>query len=285
MNRLLDAMQNELPRKFLGVSVKNPRKSQILGYLISSVSGTNAPEVHTVLGDIVQRFPDQPFGKAADMALTKMGEPVARKRAPAANDSVTLSGDLALFGLPNVLQNLSDTRVTGAVKIFDSDGGEMAEVRLAEGNLISAKVGELKDDTAVYQLLERPVEGRFVFVNEENLGGDHSPPESSMAMMSLLLEGIRRYDEFNRALALIPDDARFKSTGKKPSDVKEDRDSKLAKVVWGQAARGVPPSVCESEIQIDSFRIRRLYEHWVTEGALVPADTPAEAPAAPPAQS
>ena len=285
MNRLLDAMQNELPRKFLGVSVKNPRKSQILGYLISSVSGTDAPEVHTVLGDIVQRFPDQPFGKAADMALTKMGGPVARKSAPAANDSVTLSGDLALFGLPNVLQNLSDTRVTGAVKIFDSEGGEMAEVRLAEGNLISAKVGELKDDTAVYQLLERPVEGRFVFVNEEYFDGDHSPPESSTAMMSLLLEGIRRYDEFNRALALVPDNARFKSTGKKPSDVKEDADPKLAKAVWGQATRGVPPSACESEIQTDSFRIRRLYEHWVTEGALAPADAPASPPKAAPAES
>jgi len=286
LNRLLDAMQNELPRKFLGVSVKNPRKSQILEYLISSVSGTNAPEVHTVLGDIVQRFSDQPFGKAADKALTTMGQSAPRKKAPAAvNDSVTLSGDLALFGLPNVLQNLSDTRVTGAIKILDPEGGEKAEIRLANGNLISAKVGQLENDDAVYQLLERPMKGRFVFVNEEHLGGDDSPPESSMVMMSLLLEGMRRYDEFNRALALIPDDARFKSTGKKPSDVKEDADPKLAKAVWGQVVRGVSPSACEKGIPVDSFRIRRLYEHWVTEGALVPADAPATAPAAPPTQS
>jgi hypothetical protein len=277
---LLDAIQNELPRKFLGVSVKNPRKSQILEYLISAVSGTNAPEVHTVLGDVVQRFSDQPFGKAADKALTTMGQTVARKKKPAENDSVTLSGDLALFGLPNVLQNLSDTRVTGTIKIFDSEGGEKAEIRLAGGDLISAGFGVLKNDDAVYQLLERPVKGRFVFVNEEHLGGDHPSPQSSMAMMSLLLEGMRRYDEFNRALALIPDEARYKSTGKKPSDVKEDGDPKLAKAVWGQAVRGIPPLECEREIGVDSFRIRRLYEHWVTEGALVPAD----APAAPPAQ-
>ena len=282
LNRLLDAMQNELPRKFLGVSVKNPRKAQILEYLISAVSGTNATEVHTVLADITSRFSGQPFAKAADTALTKMGQPVARKKAPAANDSVTLSGDLALFGLPNVLQNLSDTNVTGAIKIFDSDGGEMAEIRLADGNLISAILGKLKNDIAVYQLLERPVEGRFVFVNEDYLGEDPLPPPSSMAMMSLLLEGMRRYDEFNRALALIPDEARFKSTGKKPSDVKEDSDPKLAKAVWGHAARGVPPSACEKEIHLDSFRVRRLYEHWVTEGALAPADAPAAAPAEPP---
>jgi len=286
LNRLLDAIQEELPRKFLGVSVKNPRKSQILEYLISSVSGSFAPEVHTVLGDIVQRFPDQPFGKAANEAITTTGQPVTRKKAPeAADDSVTLSGDLTLFGLPNVLQNLSDAVVTGAVKILDSEGGEKAEIRLANGNLISAKAGPLENDTAVYQLLERPIKGRFDFVNEESPGDKQSPPENSMAMMSLLLEGMRRYDEFNRALALIPDDARFKSTGKKPSDVKEDADPKLAKAVWGQAVRGVPPSVCETEIPTDSFRIRRLYEHWVTEGALVPADVPTEGPAAPPTHS
>jgi hypothetical protein len=282
LNRLLDAMQNELPRKFLGVSVKNQRKSQILEYLISAVSGTNAPEVHTVLGDIVKRFPDQAFTTAADTALTRMGQPVARKQAPAANDSVTLSGNLALFGLPNVLQNLADANVTGAVKIFDADGGEKAEIRLAAGSLVAAVLGELKDDTAVYQLLERPVEGRFVFVDEEIPEDDQRPAADSMAMMSLLLEGMRRYDEFNRALALIPDDSQFKSTGKKPSDVKEDSDPKLAKAVWGQAVRGVTPEVCESELKIDSFRVRRLYEHWVTEGSLAAADAPAPAPAAPP---
>ena len=288
LNRLLDAIQNELPRKFLGVSVKNPRKSQVLEYLISSVSGTNAAEVHTVLKDIVQRFADQPFGKAADMALTTMGQPSKRKKAePAAIDSVTLSGDLALFGLPNVLQNLADTGVTGAIKIFDSNGGEKAEIRLAEGHLISAAVGALKNDIAVLELLERPVAGRFIFVNEELLG-DSQPPPSSMEMISLLLEGMRRYDEFNRALALVPDDARYKSTGKKPSDVKEDSDPKLAKAVWGHAVRGTTPLACEAEIPLDCFRIRRLYEHWVTEGALAPADAPAAAPAAPaapPAQS
>lgn len=280
LNRLLDAIQNELPRKFLGVSVKNPRKSQILEYLISSVSGTNAPEVHTVLGDIVKRFPDQPFAKAADEALTKMGRPVARKKSPESNDSVTLSGNLALFGLPNVLQNLSDSRVTGAVKILDAEGGENAEIRLVEGNMVSAKAGELKDDIAVYQLLERPIEGRFVFVNED-FDGEAPSPASSLSMTSLLLEGMRRYDEFNRALALIPDDSRYKSTSKKPSDVKEDPDPKLAKAVWSQAVRGVTASACENELKIDSFRVRRLFEHWVTEGSLVAADAPKPKPVVP----
>ena len=92
-------MQNELPRIFLGVSVKNPRKNQVLEYLIAAVAGSNATEVHTVLSDIASRFSDQPFARAADTALQKMGQTVARKKAPEQNDSVTLSGDLALFGL------------------------------------------------------------------------------------------------------------------------------------------------------------------------------------------
>jgi hypothetical protein len=285
LNRLLDAMQNELPRKFLGVSVKNPRKNQILEYLIAAVAGTNATEVHTVLSDIASRFSDQPFARAADTALQKMGQPVARKKAPERNDSVTLSGDLTLFGLPNVLQNLADTKVTGAIKIFGKDGGELAEVYLADGELISAKLGKLKDNIAVYQLLERPVEGRFVFVNQDRNDMDYSSPSGSMAIMSLLLEGMRRYDEFNRALALVPDDIRYKSTGKKPSDVKEDADPKLAKSVWGQAVRGVPANVCEAELTVDCYRVRRLYEHWVTEGTLAPADAPSKAPATPTPQN
>jgi hypothetical protein len=277
LHRLLEALQAELPRRFLGVSVKNPRKSQILEYLISAVSGTNTPEVHSALSDIIKKFPDQPFAKPAEKALANMGRPVAPKKEPSTNDAVTLSGDLKLFGLPNVLQNLSDTRVTGAIKIFDKGGTQSAEIRLASGNLISASVGKLVNDIAIYQLLQRPVEGRFVFVNEEGSDDNQPPPQSSMSMMSLLLEGMRRYDEFNRALSLVADEARFKASGKKPTDVKEDADPKLAKAVWGQAARGVPAVVCEAELGLDSYRVRRLYEHWVTEGSLVSVD------AAPPA--
>jgi hypothetical protein len=276
LNRLLDAIQDELPRKFLGVSVKNQRKAQILEYLISAVSGTNSPEVHTVLGDIVQQFSGQKFAISAETALTKLGQPVAKEKPkpPVANDAVTLSGDLALFGLPNVLQNLSDSCVTGAVKVIGSGGEEMAEIRLADGNVVAATTGKLINDIAVYQLLERPITGRFNFVAADSEEGDSTSPAESMAMMSLLLEGMRRFDEFARALSLIPDGARFKPTDKKPTDVKEDPNAKLAKAVWSQAARGVPPEVCEGELEVDCYQVRRLYEHWVTEGSLAATDPP-----------
>jgi hypothetical protein len=187
----------------------------------------------------------------------------------AADRSATLTGDLALFGLPNLLQNLADAGLTGMIKIIDTDGTETATIGLDGGGMVSAGVGNLTDKTAVYQMLERPMEGRFVFVTAAEGDEEEANTESSHSVMGLLMEGMRRYDEFHRALALVPDDARFKTTGKKPTDVKEDADPALAKEVWGKAARGVAAGVAEPELSVDSYSVRRLYEHWVTEGSLV----------------
>jgi hypothetical protein len=224
--------------------------------------------VRKALEDLIKKYPDQTYARTAEEALAQMGGAVTAKSPPRSDESATLSGDLGLFGLPNLLQNLADTGVTGTVKLIDPHGRGFAEIELTEGAMISATFGHLTDDNAVYQLLERPVEGRFEFMNQGDTGEAKPKAESSHSVMSLLMDGMRRYDEFHRALALVPDDARFKKAGKKPTDVKEDADPNLAKVVWNKAIRGVPPAEVEQEIALDAFRIRRLYEHWVTEGSL-----------------
>ncbi len=267
LDRLLDALRLELPRKFLGLSVKNDQRIQNVEQLVTAVSGSDTPEVHELLSKIAKRYPKQSFAKVAEEALINMGRPVAAKPTTS-DDSVTLSGDLALFGLPNLIQNLADTGVTGIVTFFEPEGDAIASIELAEGGFTAADFGNLSEETAVYQMLERPMEGRFEFANAEADGEAHAKAENAQSMMSLLLEGMRRYDEFHRALALVPDDARFKATGKKPTDVKEDPDPKLAKEVWVKAARGVPPATLEPELSVDSYGARRLYEHWVTEGSL-----------------
>jgi len=268
LDRILEALHRELPRRILGVSVKNPKKAKVIEHLVTAVSGSDSPEVRKILQDLIKKYPDQTFARTAEEALTQLGGAVTAKSPPPEKESATLSGDLGLFGLPNLLQNLADTGVTGTVNLIDPHGEKIAKIALAEGALISATFGHLTDDNAVYQLLERPVEGRFEFMNQGDTGEAKPKAESSRSVMSLLMDGMRRYDEFHRALALIPDNARFKKAGKKPTDVKEDADPKLAKVVWNKAIRGVPPTEVEQEIALDAFRIRRLYEHWVTEGSL-----------------
>ena len=268
LKRLLEALQHELPRRFLGVSVKNPRKAKVIEHLVTAVSGSDSPDVQDILKDLIKKYPDQPFARTAEAALAGMGGAPKPVSPPPADESATLSGDLGLFGLPNLLQNLSDTGVTGTIDLINPTGGKIAKIELAEGALVSAAFGHLADDNAVYQLLERPVEGRFEFI-DQGAGGETKPKaESSRSVMSLLMDGMRRYDEFHRALALIPDGARFKKTGKKPTDVKEAGDPKLAKAVWNKAIRGAPAAAVEKEINLDAFRIRRLYEHWVSEGSL-----------------
>ncbi len=268
LNRILEALDREQPRKILGVSVKNPKKVKVIEHLVTAVSGSDSPEVQEVLKDLIEKYPGQSFARKAEKALSEMGGAVKAETPPPADHSVTLSGDLGLFGLPNLLQNLADTGVTGTINLIDRQGGGIAKIELAEGGMISAAFGQLTDDNAVYQLLERPVEGRFEFINQGDAGEAKPKAENSRSVMSLLMDGMRRYDEFHRAMALIPDDARFKKHEKKPTDVKEDADPQLAKVVWNKAVRGVPPAEVEKEIALDAFRIRRLYEHWVTEGSL-----------------
>ena len=97
----------------------------------------------------------------------------------------------------------------------------------------------------------------------------------------LLFEGIRRYDEFMRAVALAPDDASFRASDRKPTKAADEPDVELLKGVWFKAAKGATPLQCEAEFHVDSYRVRRLYEHWIGEGSLVPADTSAAGAAAP----
>jgi hypothetical protein len=265
--RLTEAINNELPRKFLGMSVGGRRKALILEPLISAVAGTRSPDVQKLLAEIAKNHPDQTFGQKAAEALQGMGRPLA-PASRGGDESITLSGDLGLFGLPNLLQNLADNHVSGKLNIVDADGARAASVDFAAGEMVSAEFGTLNQDVAVYQMLERPVEGRFQFVAASGAEANEDAGAGSRNVMSLLMEGMRRFDEFNRARALVPDDAVYKPTGKKATDVKEDRDPELAKKVWGQAAGGVPAAQVERELPIDAFRVRRLYEHWVTEGSL-----------------
>lgn len=269
LGRIVEALEQELPRRFLGLTMKTQRKSEAIEHLISALSGTETPVVRQLLNDIALKHSGQEFASAAARALTALGRaPAESKEEKAA--AATLTGDLALFGLPNLLQNLADTGVTGTLTLIDPEGNSTAAVELVEGAMISASAGELSNEIAVYQLLERPVTGRFVFVNMEGAEEAQAKAENAHSVMSLLLEGMRRYDEFSRAVSLVPDEARFEPGKKKPTDVKEDSDPNLAKKVWGEAARGIAPAICEPALAVDSYRVRRLYEHWVTEGSLVP---------------
>jgi hypothetical protein len=268
VKRLVDALREELPTKVLGVSMGARRKGDNVARLIEALSGTDAPLVRHVLQEVSNKYTSQPFGEAAARAIEKLGvQAVVEESSGAA-----LAGDLGLFGLPSLLQNLSDSQLTGMLSLIDEDGRTAAAMRLDGGLIRSARLGQLTGETAVYQLLERPVTGRFVFVDSEEESVVNMERGSPLPVQPLLFEGIRRYDEFTRAMSLAPDDATFRATEKKPTKVADEPSIELVKGVWVKAAGGTPPIDCELEFPVDAYRIRRLYEHWLSEGSLTARD-------------
>ncbi len=268
VERLIAAVRADLPTKVFGFTVTTPRRAHAIESLINALAGTDTPEVRQLLTEITSRFAGQPFAEPAARTLAQLGTVVREEERPTAS----LSGDLKLFGLPNLLQNLTDSQVSGVLTLFDEDGAVSASMVLDRGALRDARAGNLIGDTAVYQLLERPGVGRFVFVNRTDLPPAAAVESMTDSVTAVLLEGMRRYDELARAVTIVPDHARFRPTGRKPSQVSDEADPDLVRSVWLQAAEGRSPTESESSLAVDSFRVRRLYEQWLTEGALTPTE-------------
>jgi hypothetical protein len=251
----------------------NKRKAEHIHALIGALRGTRVAEVWEAFSGIATRFPNESFGQAASQALATLAE------APPSRPPITasLSGDLEVFGLPNLLQNLADNRVTGTLTLFDEEGHVAATLVLEKGQLRSGQHGNLRGPEAVYQLVERPFPGQFAFVTPrepapEAAGGDVHE------LAPLLLEGLRRYDELRLARALVPDQAVLKPTGLAPSGLADEPNEALVESVWDAVVSGATPARCERKFPVDSYRIRRLLAHWVEKGALLAPGQPKEVP-------
>jgi hypothetical protein len=214
--------------------------------------------------DIAHRFPDHDVGRAAAQVLAKWSPAQTATRPDAA---ATLTGELEFFGLPSVIQSLGEMRATGMLTLTSKQKQAVAKVVLLDGKFLNAQMGQIRGAEALYQALERPVAGTFSFVPHppEKMGTDIVPKE----ILGLLLEGMRRNDELQRLVALVPDDISLTKTIFKPTPHDEEDDPTLAREVWIRASSGSSIAECERQLATDSFRVRRLVAHWLEEGALV----------------
>ncbi|MBK6405314.1 MAG: hypothetical protein IPF66_09855 [Holophagales bacterium] len=131
-----------------------------------------------------------------------------------------------------------------------------------------AASGTLRGVDAFHQLLERPAAASFAFARASSLRPEDANLLTPQPVMGLLLEGMRRYDELQRSAALIPDGARLRPTGSKPTRLPQEDDPKLLSAVWARVSQGATASECEGVFATDAFRVRRLLVHWVEEGSL-----------------
>lgn len=260
VNVLLKALRDDIPGKLLGRFV--PKKQDQTVKLIEALSGTRSESVQDVFTDIASRFADQDIGKAAAQVLEKWAPPKMPSREPVA----TLTGELEFFGLPSVMQSLGDMRATGMLTLRNKQGQAAAKLVVSEGKFVNAQRGSIRGDEALYDMLERPISGTFAFVPypPERMQTDLQPRE----MMALLLEGVRRHDELQRILALIPDGISLVKTSVKPTPHEEESDPAFIRDIWLKASSGAKLGEWEREIPSDSYRVRRLVVHWLEQGAL-----------------
>lgn len=265
VNVLLKALRDEIPGKLFGRLM--PKKQDSTVRLIEALSGTRSDASEELFSDIAQRFPDQDVGRAAQQVLEKWNPPKPASRS--AEPVATLAGELEFFGLPSVLQSLNEMRANGMLTLRTKQGVVAAKLVFADGKFINAQMGHIRGIDALYQTLERPLAGTFAFVPypPEKMKSDNQPLE----IMGLLLEGVRRHDELQTMIALIPDGMKLAKTSVKPTPHEEEKDPTLVREVWLKASAGATVVEVEREVATDSYRIRRLISQWLEQGALVAA--------------
>ena len=259
---LMKSLRAELPFKVLGLVLK--KSDERIGQIIEALGGTPLPQVRKLMETIVESFPNQGFARSAAKVLAGFDQQHVQEAA-----SASLSGDLELFELPSLLQSLCVSEVTGVLVLRDQKGNAVGTMSLDRGKVRGAQIGILKGDDACYQFFERPFPGTFAFTKQELPARKEGDPPLR-EVVPLLLEGMRRYDEFQRSSALVPDDLYLASSGSKPTALADERDAVFQQQVWARASTGASPRLCEESIPADSYRIRRLFAHWLEEGSLKP---------------
>ena len=260
---LLQFLKSKLPRRLLGVTIQ--KNENLIIYAIKALSSTPAPIVRQTLEDMAARFPASKFGMAAAEALRQFLLPDK----PGASTEGTLTGDLELFGLPDLLQQLDSLQLTGTLTLKDTEGNTAGALSLAAGRIQHCSAGRLEGEEAAYQLLEKPMAGTFYFQGQKNAEAQEPPGENWLPdMNSVLAEGMRRYDELQRLRAVVPDFAVLKRRGGEPGMPDESDDPELFNLIWKKTSAETSPEECEADCLADSYRVRALLAHWVEQGLL-----------------
>lgn len=112
-------------------------------------------------------------------------------------ETSALSGNLQEMSIGEVFQTITLTKKSGKLTVIS--GARRGEVYFQEGNVIHALVDRRKGEEAVYRLLTWK-DGQFTF------GAGTPPPTQTMKKSAegLLMEGMRRLDEYNRLLNSFP---------------------------------------------------------------------------------
>jgi hypothetical protein len=261
---LIQFLKSKMPRKLFGMTIQ--KNEMPLLHVIKALSSTPTLIVRQTFMDVVAQFPETKFGQAAANALQQFGSS-DKVGIPAER---TLTGDLDLFGLPDLLRQLNQLQATGALTLKDAHGNPAGTLTLLSGRMQDCRTGHLEGIEAAYQLLERPISGTFVFQGQRNIDLPEQSAESNLPdLTSILTEGMRRYDQLQRARALVPDFALLRQKNPRSIPPGGNADAALSALIWKQLETGTSPENCEALCMADAYRIRSLLARWREKGFLI----------------
>ncbi|MBX5483575.1 MAG: response regulator [Myxococcaceae bacterium] len=107
------------------------------------------------------------------------------------------SGSLADMGVVDLIQTFEIGRKTGTITITEND--RTGTVWFRDGRVVDAELGRLRGENAFYRLLNT-FEGKF----EVKFGPVERPDRIEVSTQGLLMEGMRRLDEWGRMLEQLP---------------------------------------------------------------------------------
>ena len=131
------------------------------------------------------------------MQRVKRSRAAAAAPAAAPEAEADFSGDLEKISIGEVVQTIALTKKNGRLVLtFENKRGE---VYFREGSVTFAEVERKKGEEAVYRLLAWK-KGQFKF----DVGAGAKAKNVQKTAESLLMEGMRRIDEYNRLLGYFP---------------------------------------------------------------------------------
>ncbi len=128
----------------------------------------------------------------AKMILQKVEKERHEKRETKAG----FAGSLADMGVVDLVQTFEIGRKTGTIKL---EGERTGVIYFKEGKVIDSELGRLKGENAFYRMLNT-FEGKF----EVGFLPVDRPERIEMSTQGLLMEGMRRLDEWGRMLEQLP---------------------------------------------------------------------------------
>ncbi|MBD3307981.1 response regulator [candidate division KSB3 bacterium] len=133
------------------------------------------------------------------MQRVKRARPTASAppAAPLPETDAAFSGDLEKISIGEVVQTIALTKKTGCLIVTNT--GRRGEVYFQEGIVTYADVDRKKGEEGVYRLLSWK-NGQFKF----DVGAVAETQNVQKTAESLLMEGMRRLDEYNRLLGYFP---------------------------------------------------------------------------------